>query len=74
MDGAMDADGVGRATLFALGRTRTTRPGWLSKVLEWSPTALPRTGRSRILQQVRRGMTTHQTRPPARAHGERQTP
>ena len=50
---------VGRATLKALGRRTTTRPGWLSKLLEASFTGLPRTVRSRILAQVMKGMTRH---------------
>lgn len=48
---------VARATLAALGRRGTVRPGWLSKLLEASLAPLPRWGRTRIMQQVMAGMT-----------------
>jgi len=48
---------VARATLAALGRRGTVRPGWLSKVLEGSLSMLPRRGRVRMLARVMRGMT-----------------
>jgi hypothetical protein len=51
---------VARSTLRALGRTATVRPGWLSKMLEWSLSLLPRVGRVRILQLVMAGMTKRQ--------------
>lgn len=50
---------VARQSLAALGRT-TVRPGWLSKLLEYSMTGLPRWLRSKILAIVMRGMTRHQ--------------
>jgi hypothetical protein len=45
------------ATLTALGRRATVRPGWLSKVLEWSLKPLPRWGRVRMMGVVMGGMT-----------------
>jgi short-subunit dehydrogenase len=50
---------VARGTLDALGRTGTVRPGWLSKLLEWSLTFLPRWGRVRMMGVVMGGMTKH---------------
>lgn len=51
---------VATATLKALGRRSTIRPGWLSKALEASLVLLPRRARSRIMAQVMAGMTKHQ--------------
>ncbi len=48
---------VAGATLVALGRTTTVRPGWLSKLLELSLSILPRWGRVRVMALVMRGMT-----------------
>jgi hypothetical protein len=48
------------ATLRALGRRGTVRPGWLSKMLEASLALLPRLYRTRILGLVMGGMTRHQ--------------
>lgn len=48
------------ATLRALGRRTTVRPGWLAKGLEASLALLPRTMRTRILAGVMGGMTRHQ--------------
>lgn len=50
---------VARATLGALGRRGTVRPGWLSKLLEASLALLPRWGRVRALGVVMAGMTRH---------------
>ena len=47
---------VARASLKALGRTGTVRPGTLAKLLEASLSLLPRRGRTRILGQVMAGM------------------
>lgn len=58
---ALPPDSVAEATLKALGRRMTVRPGWLSKFLEASLVALPRGGRVRIMKQVMNGMTQHQT-------------
>jgi short-subunit dehydrogenase len=54
---------VARETLDALGRKGTVRPGLLSKVLEASLPALPRTLRVRVLEQVMARMTAHQRTP-----------
>lgn len=39
----------------------TVRPGFLSKLLEWSLATLPRWGRTRVLAKVMAGMTRHPT-------------
>jgi hypothetical protein len=46
--------------LAALGRWRTVRPGFLSKLLEYSLKLLPRWGRVRVMGLVMGGMTAHQ--------------
>lgn len=51
------ADVVAQQTLAALGRRRTVRPGWLSKLLGWSLATLPRPLRVQLLAQIMRGMT-----------------
>ncbi|SRR5579883_1828881 len=51
---------VAKATLLALGKRTTVRPGWLSLLLEWSLSPLPRWGRVRILSIIMSGMTKHQ--------------
>jgi short-subunit dehydrogenase len=51
---------VARGTLAALGRWGTVRPGWLSKLLEWALSPLPRWGRVRMMGLVMSGMTSHQ--------------
>ena len=56
---------VGAATLAALGRSTTVRPGWLSKGLGYSLAMLPRSLRSTIMAAVMRGMTGHQETNPA---------
>jgi len=48
---------VAGATLAALGRRGTVRPGWLSKLLEASLALLPRRGRVRMMGAVMAGMT-----------------
>lgn len=50
---------VAAGTLAALGRRGTVRPGWLSKLLEWSLALLPRQGRVRMMGVVMGGMTKH---------------
>lgn len=50
------ATAVARTTLNALGRKTTIRPGWLSKLLEFSLAPLPRRGRVLMLTQVMKGM------------------
>ncbi len=51
---------VAAATLGALGKTGTVRPGWLAKLLEASLKFLPRWGRVRMMGVVMRGMTLRQ--------------
>jgi short-subunit dehydrogenase len=59
MSMAQTPDVVARTTLAALGRWGTVRPGWLSKLLEWSLALLPRWGRVQVLSLVMGGMTRH---------------
>ncbi|HVP66858.1 MAG TPA: SDR family NAD(P)-dependent oxidoreductase [Anaeromyxobacteraceae bacterium] len=47
---------VARGTLAALGRSGVVRPGWLSKLLEWSLALLPRWGRVRVMAKVMASM------------------
>lgn len=60
MGTALDPSQVGAATLDALGRRTTVRPGWLSKVLGYSLATLPRAARTSIMTAVMHGMTQHQ--------------
>jgi short-subunit dehydrogenase len=57
---ALQPDVVAQVTLDALGRRTTTRPGWLSKLLDWSLAVTPRWAQIMILGQVMKGMTTQQ--------------
>jgi hypothetical protein len=57
MGAAQTPDEVARATLRALGRRGTVRPGWLAKALELSLALLPRWGRVRAMGAVMAGMT-----------------
>ena len=57
---ALDPSAVPPATLSALGRRMTVRPGWLSKLLETALKMLPRWGRVRMMNLVMGGMTEHQ--------------
>ena len=50
---------VARASLDALGRRGTVRPGWLAKGLAASLMFLPRWGRVRVMGKVMAGMTKH---------------
>lgn len=59
MGGAASAETVARATLRALGRKTTVRPGGQSKLLGWGLGTLPRPLRSRILGGIMTGMTKH---------------
>ena len=61
---AQTPDVVAKATLAALGKRTTIRPGWLAKTLELSLAPLPRWGRSRVLATVVSGMTKHQSNQP----------
>lgn len=58
MGKALTPTQVVAATLAALGKRTTVRPGWLSKLLGWSLATLPRWGRTRVLALIMRGMTT----------------
>jgi short-subunit dehydrogenase len=49
-------DRVARATLAALGRQTTVRPGGLSKLLGWSLATAPRALRVMIMGRIMRGM------------------
>jgi short-subunit dehydrogenase len=66
MGQAATPDVVAAGALAALGRVGTVRPGWLSKVLEWSLMFLPRWGRVRMMSVVMGGMTSHQPSRPQR--------
>jgi short-subunit dehydrogenase len=63
MDFADKPTNVAQATLNALGRRGTVRPGLLSKTLEASLAPLPRFARSQIMARVMAGMTKGQTAP-----------
>ena len=52
---------IAKASLAALGRRRTVVPGLLSKVLTYSLVLLPRAARTRVMGQIMRSMTKHQT-------------
>ncbi len=54
---AQNPKAVAEATLGALGRHGTTRPGWLAKVLGWSLALLPRWARVRVMTVIMRGMS-----------------
>jgi uncharacterized protein len=60
MSMALTPRSVADATLEALERRGTVRPGWLSKFLEASLMFLPRWGRVRMMGVVMGGMTKHQ--------------
>jgi uncharacterized protein len=59
MGNAATPEVVARATLAALGRRRTVRPGSLAKLMGYGLAMLPRGLRSRILGQIMTGMTRH---------------
>lgn len=63
MGKAATAQEVAGATLDALGRTTTVRPGFQSKLLGYGLAGLPRRIRSRILGQIMTGMTKHRHGP-----------
>jgi short-subunit dehydrogenase len=65
MGNAQTPQAVVRATLRALGRKPTVRPGWLSWLLEASLSPLPRWARTRILALVMAGMTKREALPGA---------
>ena len=57
---------IAQATLDALGRRATVRPGWLSKFLEGALVPLPRWARVRVMGMIMNGMTRH-------VHGDQKT-
>ncbi len=59
LGGAADAQEIAMATLAALGRRKTVRPGLQSKLLGYGLGTLPRAIRSRILGGIMMGMTKH---------------
>ncbi len=59
MGSAASPETVAKATLRALGKTVTTRPGGQSKLLGYGLAMLPRSFRSRIMGQIMQGMTKH---------------
>ncbi|WP_293372357.1 SDR family NAD(P)-dependent oxidoreductase [Nevskia sp.] len=59
MQQALDAETVAAATLAALGRRMTVAPGWLSKLLHFALTGLPRAIRARIMGRVMSRMIDH---------------
>jgi hypothetical protein len=67
MSMALGPEAVATSSLKALSRRGTVRPGWLSKVLEWSLMFLPRWGRVRVMSLVMGGMTAHQPLSPRAA-------
>lgn len=69
MNGADRPATVAQATMRALGRRGTVRPGVLSKLLGWSLASLPRWAQVRVIGQVMAGMTAHQNDAAARALG-----
>jgi short-subunit dehydrogenase len=58
-------DAVAEASLKALGRRMTVRPGFLAKALEASLKPLPRGGRVKIMARVMAGLTVHRANRPA---------
>ncbi len=60
MTSGVHPDTVARSTLGALGMWGTIRPGWLSRLLEFSLSMLPRWGRVRVISLVMAGMTRKQ--------------
>ncbi len=56
-------DDVATASLKALGRRTTVRPGFLAKVLEASLNLLPRRGRVKMMARVMAGLTTNKATP-----------
>ncbi len=59
VSGAANPREVTLSTLAALGRNRTVRPGFQSKLLGYGLATLPRVVRSRIMGSIMMGMTKH---------------
>jgi short-subunit dehydrogenase len=57
MGKAMDPADLAQPILNSLGRRTTVLPGFLSKLLTYSLTTLPRWARSRVMGMVMKGMT-----------------
>ncbi len=57
MGSAQSPEGIANETLNALGKKTTVRPGFLSKLLGYSLSTLPRFGRSIILNKIMSEMT-----------------
>lgn len=55
---ALEPESVAQATLNALGRRGTVRPGWLSIALESALAILPRWVRARIMGRIMEGMAS----------------
>lgn len=51
---------VARVSVAALGKQRTVRPGWLSKLLGWGLSTAPRFLRVQIIGSIMSNMTKHQ--------------
>lgn len=56
----MSPETVARVSIAALGKKRTVRPGWLSKLLGWGLSTAPRFLRVQIIGSIMAGMTRHQ--------------
>jgi short-subunit dehydrogenase len=56
-----NSDDVARATIAALGRQRTVRPGVIAKFLGWSLLPLPRQARTSVMSLITAGMTSHKS-------------
>lgn len=70
MGQTMTPDVVARVAVAALGRRRTVRPGWLSKLLGWGLATAPRLLRVRIIGTIMRDMTQHQRKARPTAPGQ----
>jgi uncharacterized protein len=57
MSSAATPKEVARATLAALGKRRTVRPGFLAKLLGYSMSSMPRVGRIMLMAHIMKGMT-----------------
>lgn len=56
MGKALQPEVIAQQSMAALGKQITVRPGWLSKLLGWSLSALPRWGRLQLMSQIMKGM------------------
>lgn len=56
----MTPEVVARVSIAALGKQRTVRPGWLSKLLGWGLSTAPRFLRVQIMGSIMAKMTKHQ--------------